>query len=144
MQILCVEYPKLADDIKSFVVSYAEQRVNNIINGTLKSSDDLKLKMLSSAHISESNKYEILHTMLIRVNKQLAKTCFEHLHLTEFVKIFNPHTRPKIPKDPQSKRILDVLVDRGWISDYPDHPHDSNYYTVRRKAPSKNGDLTKV
>lgn len=144
MQTLCVKYPKLAEEINAFVVSYAEPRIDSIINGTLKSSDNLKLRMLSSTKVNESNKYKLLHTMLARVNKQWGKACFEHLHLSEFVKIFDSHAKPKIPKNDQNKKILDTLVSRGWIFDYPNYPYDSNYYTVRRNAPSKKRELTKV
>ena len=144
MQTLSVEYPKLADEVNLFVVSYAEPRIDSLISGTLKSSDNLKLKMLSSPNVNENNKYKLLHTMLARVNKQWGKACFEHLRLSEFAKIFDSHAKPKIPKNDKNKKILDVLVSREWIHDYPDYPYDSNYYTVRRNAPSKKRELTKV
>ena len=144
MQTLCVQYPKLEDAIKNIVLSYAERKIESIINSSLNSSDNLKLKMMGSPNVSESNKYKLLSVMLARVNKQWGTACFEHLRLSEFVKIFDSHAKPKIPKNDQSKRILDVLVAREWIYDYPDYPYDSNYYTVRRNAPTKKRELTKV
>lgn len=144
MQTLCVEYSKLENDIKNVVISYAESKIESIINGSLNSADSLKLKMLSSSNVSESNKYKLLSAMLTRVNKEWGKACFEHMHLNEFAKIFDSHAKPKILKNDQNKKILDVLVNRGWIHDYPDYPYDSKYYTVRRNAPSKKRELTKV
>ena len=66
------------------------------------------------------------------------------MNLIEFAAIFNSHAKPKILKDDQNKKILDILVDREWIYDYIDYPYDNNYYTVRRNAPSKKRELTKV
>ena len=144
MQTLCVEYSKLENNIKNVVISYAEKNVHRIIDGSLNSSDDLKLKMLGSMNVSESNKYKLLCKMLDRVNKTWGKACFEQMKLIEFAKIFNSHAKPKIPKNDQNKKILDILVDREWIYDYTDYPYNCNYYTVRRNAPSKKRELTKV
>lgn len=144
MQTLCVEYFKLENDIKNIVIRYAESKIENIINGSLNSADSLKLKMLSSTNVSEGNKYKLLSAMLARVNKQWGKACFQHMRQNEFVKIFDSHAKPKIPKSDQNKKIFEVLVNRGWIHDYPEYQHDNNYYTVRRNAPSKKRDLTKV
>ena len=144
MQTLCVEYSKLDNDIKDFVISYAEKNVHRIIDGSLNSSDDLKLKMLGSMNVSESNKYKLLCNMLDIVNKTLGKACFEQMKLIEFAKIFSSRAKPKILKNDQNKKVLDILVDREWIYDYTDYPYDTNYYTVRRNAPSKKRELTKV
>lgn len=144
MQKLCLEYSRLADEIKPIVVDYAQSKIDSIINGSLDSSTDLKLLLLGQANISDSNKYRLLLKMLASVDKQQGKLCFERMLLNEFSKIFVAHAKPKIPKSDQNKKILDVLVNRGWIYDYPEYQHDSNYYTVRRNAPSKKRDLTKV
>ena len=144
MPQLCLEYSYLADEIKPIVIDYAQSKVDNIINGSLDSSNDLKLMLLGHSNISESNKYRLLLKMLASVDKSQGKLCFERMLLNEFSKIFVAHAKPKIPKSDQNKRILDVLVNRGWIYDYPEYQYDSNYYTVRRNAPSKKRDLTKV
>lgn len=144
MPQLCLEYSHLADEIKPIVIDYAQSKIDNIINGSLDSSNDLKLMLLGHSNISESNKYRLLLKMLANVDKSQGKLCFERMLLNEFSKIFVAHAKPKIPKSDQNKRILDVLVNRGWIYDYPEYQYDSNYYTVRRNAPSKKRDLTKV
>jgi len=141
MQALCVEYSKLAEEIKQFVISYAEQKIDSIITGGLNASNDLKLQILSSANVSEGNKYKLLFKMREGIGKPVAKACFEHMKLVEFVKIFDSHAKPKIPKNDQNKKVLDVLVSREWVYDYPDYPHDNQYYTVRRNAPSKKREL---
>lgn len=144
MPQLCLEYSRLADEIKSIVIDYAQSKIDSIITGSLDSSNDLKLMLLGHSNISESNKYRLLLKMLASIDKSQGKLCFERMVLNEFAKIFVAHAKPKIPKSEQNKRILDVLVNRGWIYDYPEYQYDSKYYTVRRNAPSKKRDLTKV
>lgn len=127
-----------------FVVAYAASRVETVITGTIGSSDQLKLDLLASEKVIESNKYKLLLSMLPKVNKVIAQTCFSRMGLTEFSKIFDTHSRPKIPKTTQNQQILKVLQEREWIYDFPDYQYDDNYYTVRRNMPSKKKTLVKV
>lgn len=144
MPQLCLEYPHLADEIRPIVIDYAQSKVDNIINGSLNASYDLKLKLLEQSKMRESNKYRLLLKLLSGVDKPQGKACLERMCLNEFAKIFDSYAKPKILKNDQNRQILNVLVSRGWIHDYPDYPYDGKYYTVRRKAPSKKRELTKV
>lgn len=141
---LYTSYPKLDQKIRMFVVAYAASKVETVITGTIGSSDQLKLDLLASEKVIESNKYKLLLSMLPKVNKVIAQTCFSRMGLTEFSKIFDTHSRPKIPKTTQNQQILKVLQEREWIYDFPDYQYDDNYYTVRRNMPSKKKTLVKV
>lgn len=135
--VLYADFSNQIEAVQLFVVSYAEKQVDSIISGKAKAADGLKIKLLASENVNLDNKYKLLLAMLPYISKNNCKTCFDAIRLTEFSKIFEPYAKPKIQKTENNQQILDAMIARGWLYDYRDSPHDSNFYMIRRKEPSK-------
>lgn len=135
--VLYADFSSQIVAVQLFVVSYAEKQIDSIISGKVKAADGLKTKLLASENVNLDNKYKLLLAMLPYISKNNCKTCFDAIRLTEFSKIFEPYAKPKIQKTENNQQILDAMIARGWLYDYRDSPHDSNFYMIRRKEPSK-------
>lgn len=131
------DFQELPLEIQEFIVHYAENHIDSIIDGEIQASDQLELKLLASNHIDEDEKSRLILTMIPEVSKEKCKKCFEIAGQAEFAKIFETYAKPKILKTGLNKTILDALISRGWLYDYHDNQHDSDYYSVRRNEPNK-------
>ena len=131
------DFQELPLEIQEFIVHYAENHIDSIIDGETQASDQLELKLLASNHIDEDEKSRLILTMIPEVSKEKCKKCFEIAGQAEFAKIFETYAKPKILKTGLNKTILDALISRGWLYDYHDNQHDGDYYSVRRNEPNK-------
>lgn len=124
-------------EIQEFIVHYAENHIDPIIDAEIPISKELKLRLLSSNHIDKDDKSRLILTIIPEESREKCKKCFEIVGLSEFVKIFETYAKPKILKTQLNQAILDALINRGWLYDYYDNKHDSDYYSVRRNEPNK-------
>lgn len=137
---LYTSYDSQPDLVKEYIYSYAIRNIDAIIRDTIKTTNELKCRILEDTQIADSVKHRLLLTVVKTCSPDNAKRCFDAANKKEFSKIIYTRKKPKIDKDTQSKELLDALKAKGWIAGFSLN-QTGDGYDVQRHTQTKRKEL---
>lgn len=93
--------------------------------------------MLRANDLSFEVKVHLLVTMIPNIEQTEASKCLSILGLTDFMQIFDSHSRPKFEITGQNVELLDAFKRQKWIYEYFEDDNHPDYYRIRRREPKK-------
>ena len=123
--------------IKNHMYALAIKNIDSVIRGTIKTTTELKCRILNDDQTTDSVKQRLLLAAIKTLPQAEVMLCLDAAKKHEFSKIFNPRTKPRIENNMQSKEILDVFKSRGWIVSYSLNGDNSGYEMQRPALPKK-------
>ena len=128
------EYDNYEPEIQNIVYDYASSRVKIIIENNDQVSATLVDRLLSNQMINKSERISLLVSCIPNDDQGAVVKRLQLLGLNEYVKVFDPQTRPKFEDSPESRIIMDTFVARGWIVSYS---VENNRIKIRRNDSKK-------
>lgn len=126
-------YEMYSKDIQEMLYSLAvENFLNIIIKNVDNVSDLLKKNLLLQEGLSKANKASLLIAMIPSLNDDELKAILKGMNLTEYLKIFESRTRPKIPVDRDNEAILIALQQSKKIRSFEIDEQREGFYKISK------------
>ncbi len=135
--VLFERYEACPPDIQKIILNYSIRKPESIESSIDSCSMELINDFFSSIDLTIETKMVILSALLYRLSKEESTEYLKLLGLTEYVKIFDSHAKPKFSITHENELLLDAFVRKGWLYEYLEDPDRENYYKVRRREPHK-------
>ena len=132
-----LSYNQQPNEIKEIVLQNATDHFEEIIDDPRIAEEPLKEDLLCAGKISFEDKVHLLAVMLQDINQAEALKCLSILKLTDFIQIFDSHSRPKFERTAQNQVLLDAFKRKKWIYEYYEDENHPDYYKIRRREPRK-------
>ena len=88
-------------------------------------------------NIPHDTKVSILASILPYIGREDATHYLSDLGLSEYIRIFDPHSKPKFPINANNEELLDAFKEKGWIYEYVEDSDRDGFYKIRRRPISK-------
>lgn len=137
MTSLYLSYNQQPDTIKEIILKNAKKHIANIINDPCTAEESLKEDLLRATDIPFEIKVRLLIAMIQDIGQAEASKCLSILGLTDFIQIFNSHSRPKFEATDQNTELLNAFKRKKWIYEYFEDDNNPDYYRIRRREPRK-------
>lgn len=134
---LYLSYNKQPGEIKEIVLKNAKKYIANIINDPCTAEESLKEDLLRANEISFEVKVHLLAAMIPNIGQTEVSKCLSILGLTDFIQIFDSHSRPKFEITDPNTELLDAFKQKKWIYEYLEDDNRPDYYRIRRREPKK-------
>ena len=134
---LYLSYNKQPGEIKEIVLKNAKKYIANIINDPCTAEESLKEDLLRANEISFEGKVHLLAAMIPNIGQTEVSKCLSILGLTDFIQIFDSHSRPKFEITDPNTELLDAFKQKKWIYEYLEDDNRPDYYRIRRREPKK-------
>lgn len=132
-----LSYNQQPNEIKEIVLQNATDHFEEIIDDPRIAEEPLKEDLLCAGKISFEDKVHLLAVMLQDINQAEALKCLSILKLTDFIQIFDSHSRPKFERTAQNQVLLDAFKRKKRIYEYYEDENHPDYYKIRRREPRK-------
>ena len=130
-------FEKWDNSVQEKIFEYAIRDIVNIIDDSKSVSEKLKNNLLYSDKVGRDMKIELLITMMPDLSEGYIKKILALLDLTEYIKIFDTHSRPKFEINDENEKLLTAFKEKGLIHNYEKIPDKEGYYKVVRKKLKK-------
>ena len=137
MTSLYLSYNQQPGEIKEIILKNAKKYIANIINDPCTAEESLKEDLLRATDIPFEIKVRLLIAMIQDIGQAEVSKCLSILGLTDFIQIFNSHSRPKFEATDQNTELLDAFKRKKWIYEYFEDDNNPDYYRIRRREPRK-------
>lgn len=137
---LFLDYEKWEKDVQNEIIEIATQYVDQIIDRLLELPMTLKYDLLYSRTIEKRDRINLFISMMPNLNEDNIKGVFKLLDLSEYIKIFETHSRPRFEINDENKQILFALKQKGLICDYEESKdgfYDGYYKITRLRSKTK-------
>lgn len=134
LQALFIGYETWNEDIQNEIFELATQNIEQIIDKPISASEKLKKRLISSDKVARNEKIDLFIAMIPYHNVVLIKEILSLLNLTDFLKIFDMHSRPKFKNDDENVRLLEAFKSKGIIDNYEDSDKEGYYKIIRSKS----------
>lgn len=129
---LFARYEMYSKDIQEMLYSLAVENFLTIIKNVDNVSDLLKKNLLLQNDLSKSNKANLLIAMIPSLNDDELKAILKGMNLTEYLKIFESRTRPKIPVDRDNEAILIALQQSKKVRSFEIDEQREGFYKISK------------
>lgn len=130
-------FESLDDSVQIKIFDYAVQNIMSIIDSPESVSEKLKNDLLRSDRLNRDTKIDLLIAMMPNLNENSTKELLALLELTDFLKIFDIHTRPKFEINKENEKLLYSFKENNLIDNYEDSNKEGYYKIIRFKPTSK-------
>lgn len=130
---LFAHYTKYEEEIRDTIFGLALAGVEEITRNPEAVSPGLKRRLLRSEELDKDKKMKLFITMMPSLKEIEIKQILSILKLNDYIKIFDPRSRPRFPEDSVNKILLAAFKENGWIVDYMSDPARKGYYKIIRK-----------
>ena len=137
MTSLYLSYNQQPDEIKEIILKNAKKHIANIINDPCTAEEILKEDLLRATDIPLEIKVRLLIAIIQDIGQAEVSKCLSILGLTDFIQIFNSHSRPKFEVTDQNRELLEAFKRKKWIYEYYEDENHPDYYKIRKKEPKK-------
>lgn len=134
LPILYNTYSQHEIEIQKIIFSYALQYIYNIIGSPRDVDSKLKEEIMMSSEADLEDKIELLISDFPNLNQIAVSNYLRIVDKEDFIKIFDPATRPHFSDDDTNRRLLQAFIDRGWMYDYYS---EADHLKIRRHEPKK-------
>ena len=120
------------DLIKEKIFDHAVINIARIIKERNHISLDLLYRLFETARLSRNEKIDLLIAELSNPGEKNIKHILKLLYLTEYLKIYEIRTRPKLKVNEENEKLLAAFKNEGIIDDYKEN--NKGQYTISRPA----------
>ena len=132
MPDLFTEYEKVSTKIQSIILDYATRNIDILIGNIERCSHELLSDVFMCERLNEESKKELLAALLPEIEIEEAIDYLNRINLSEYVKLFDSHARPKIEESDYDDELLSAFKTRGWITDYYSDSSRPGYYKIQK------------
>lgn len=133
---LLSSYKDWDNSIKDIISNYAAKDIENIIENPSDASKELIIDLFHSNKIAKDDKIDLFISLMPSLNIEFIKDLFNLLHLKNYLKIFESHSRPKFEINDENEKLLLALKENSLIDDYYENPTMEGYYKISKKRNS--------
>ena len=133
---LLSSYKDWDNSIKDIISNYAAKDIENIIENPSDASKELIIDLFHSNKIAKEDKIDLFISLMPNLNIEFIKDLFNLLHLKNYLKIFESHSRPKFEINDENEKLLLALKENSLIDDYYENPTMEGYYKISKKRNS--------
>lgn len=137
MTSLYLSYNKQPGEIKEIILKNAKAHIAGIIDDPRIAEETLKEDLLCANDISSEVKVRLFAAMIQYIGQAETSKYLSILGLTDFIKIFDSHSKPKFEITDQNAELLDAFKRKKWIYEYFEDDNHPDYYRIRRREPRK-------
>ncbi len=125
------------NSVQSKIFEYAIRNIVNIIDDPKSTSEKLKNDLLHSDKVNRDVKIDLLIAMMPDLSVDYIKEILTLLNLTNYLKIFDIRSRPKIEITDENEKLLIAFKEKNLIDSYEKSPEKEGYYKIVRLKPKK-------
>lgn len=114
------------------ILEYAISNISDIIDNPNSISEKLKNNLICSDKVSRDIKIDLLIAMMPNLNEASIKEFLMLLKLTDYLKIFDIHSRPKFEANTENKKLLTAFKRKKLIDNYEECSEKEGYYKIIR------------
>lgn len=130
-------YEQWDNSIQEKIFDYAVENMETIIDSSLTVSGSLKNNLFHSDRVTRNEKIDLLIAIMPELSEDKRKDILAILKLTEYIKIFDGHSRPKFKVNDENEKLLTAFKENHLIDSYRENSEKAGYYKIVRVKPSK-------
>lgn len=113
------------DSVQRKIFDYAVLNISSITNNPNSVSEKLKNNLFHSDRLNRDIKIELLISMMPDISENYIKELLPLLGLTNYLKIFDPRSRPKFEVNEENERLLTEFKRHHFIEDFSKSTNNS-------------------
>lgn len=127
-------YDQKSASLRKKIKSISIQHFDQILRENYKVPYDLLIDIFESSEVGKSSKKRLLVSHIIYLNEIQTTSCLQLLDLTDVISLFSGR-RPKIERNNENEKILEIFKTKGWITSFNIDRQDNNYFrAIGRRA----------
>lgn len=130
LKVLFKFYEKWSDQIRNVIYSYAHEKIEKIIEDIDSISPELIFDIFYSEEVDDEDKINLFIELLPNLDGDNCIKYLSILNLFEYLKIFEPRTRPKFEINDTNNKLLTAFTNNNWIENFDEK---DGYYRISRK-----------
>ena len=123
------------NSVQAKIFDYAVSNIVSIIDDSNSVSEKLKNNLFHSDRVSRDSKIDLLIAILSDINEDSIKDILTLLNLTDYLKIFDIHSRPKFEINDENEKLLFAFKENNLINNY-EESEKLGYYKIIRIKPT--------
>lgn len=128
------QYALMVDGLLK-IFEYAIRSIVSIIDDPKSASEKLKNNLLHSDKVNRDAKIDLLIAMIPNLSGDYIKEILTLLNLTDYLKIFDTRSRPKLEINDENEKLLTAFKEANMINNYEESPEKEGYYKITRPKP---------
>lgn len=129
---LCSSFDQWDESIQAKIFDLALNDIEIIINNPNHVSERLKNSLLYSDRVTRDEKIELFIAIMPELCSDRLKEILTLLNLTDYLKIFDTHSRPKFRINDENEKLLAAFKENNLIDNYQINPKKEGYYKISR------------
>lgn len=129
---LCSSFDQWDESIQAKIFDLALNNIEIIINNPNHVSERLKNSLLYSDRVTRDEKIELFIAIMPELCSDRLKEILTLLNLTDYLKIFDTHSRPKFRINDENEKLLAAFKENNLIDNYQINPKKEEYYKISR------------
>ena len=124
------DYKKYDLSTQSIIYELSIKYIFKIIDDPKNVSNELINKLLHLEDLDNGIKVDLFISLLPMLNREQIKAYFTLLGLFDYIRLFEPRSRPKFKISATNEKILQGLKNRNLINDFEVDPKREGYYKI--------------
>lgn len=120
------------DSIQAKIFDYAVKNIESIIDNPISVSEELKNNLMHSDKVSRDKKIDLFIAIMPELCRDRIKEILAMLHLMNYLKIFDTHSRPKFEINDENEKLLTAFKENNLIDSYKENSNKEGYYKIVR------------
>lgn len=123
------------NSVQAKIFDYAVSNIVSIIDDSNSVSEKLKNNLFHSDRVSRDSKIDLLIAIMSDISEDSIKDILTLLNLTDYLKIFDIHSRPKFEINDENEKLLFAFKENNLINNY-EESEKLGYYKIIRIKPT--------
>lgn len=119
------------------IFDYAVRYIARIADHPSSVSQQLIDKLFHSERVARDEKVNLFIAVIPVLSEDSRKDILTLLNLTDYLKIFDIHTRPKFEINDENEKLLAAFKKSNLIDNYEENSEKEGYYKITRRRPEK-------
>ena len=121
------------------IFDYAVRYIARITDHPSSVSQQLIDNLLHSERVTRDEKVNLFIAVIPVLSENSRKEILTLLNLTDYLKIFNIHSRPKFEINDENEKLLAAFKKSNLIDNYEESSEKEEYYKITRRKSAKKG-----
>ena len=121
------------------IFDYAVRYIARITDHPSSVSQQLIDNLLHSERVTRDEKVNLFIAVIPVLSENSRKEILTLLNLTDYLKIFNIHSRPKFEINDENEKLLAAFKKSNLIDNYEESSEKEGYYKITRRKSAKKG-----
>ena len=124
------------NSVQARIFDYAVRYIASIIDNLNSASQELKNNLLHSERVNQDERIDLFIAMMPGLCENSIKKFLTLLNLTDYLKIFDTHSRPKFEINNENEKLLAAFKEANMIDNYEECSEKEGYYKITRPKPA--------